>query len=188
MSKKPLKENEFTGAPAGMGSIASAPGWGTHSSPDVSQDPSKFGHGGGAKNILPAKGPQAQSGSAELARDVDKLMAKPNVPTVDDVACGLDYELSQMVVKEKNLAKQRVIANLKKNPHYYSDLDQLNINMDKTPEEIKKDQQMAERKNIFKDMIENHNGFRPKREVTPELEEVMKQMWEDKQKRRSWMG
>lgn len=183
MSKKPLKENEFSGAPAGMGSISSAPGWGTHSSPDVSQDPTKFATGGGL-HTLPAKGPQPSSGSAELARDVDQLMVKKDVPSIDDVACGLDYELSQMVVKNKALAKQRVIANLKKNPHYYSDLDQLNINMDKTPEEIKKDQQMAERKKIFKDMI----GFRPKREVTPELGEVMRQMWDEKQKRRSWMG
>lgn len=183
MSKKPLRENEFTGAPAGMGSISSAPGWGTHSSPDVSQDPTKFATGGGL-HTLPAKGPQPQSGSLELARDVGQMMTKKDVPTVDDVLAGVDWELSQMVVKNKALAKERVIANLKKNPHYYSDLDQLNINMDKTPEELTKEKQMTERKKIFQELLDT----KPKREVSPELGEVMKKMWDEKQKRRSWMG
>jgi hypothetical protein len=180
MTKKQLKENSFDGAPGGAaGSIASAPGYGTHASPNVSQIPNMFGNSDMHKT--PAKGTMADSGSAELSKDVDSLMAKKDVPTVDDIVAGVNWELNQMVTKDKKLAKQNVITNLKKNPHYYSDLDQLNINMDKTPEEIEKEKQMNERKKIFGDIISNRTN---KRDLDPRVTDVMKEMWAEKQRRR----
>ena len=40
---------------------------------------------------------------------------------------ALQYELSQMVKKDKAIAKQTVLKNLKTDPHYYSRLNMLNI-------------------------------------------------------------
>jgi len=177
-----VKENNFEPAPGGMGSLTYAPGWGTHASPEVHQDPTKFATGG-SLHKSPSKDTMADSGSAQLSRDVDQMFSNDDVPSVDDVVAGMNYELRIMVIKDKKMAKQRVVANLKKNPHYYSDLDQLNINMDKTPEEIKKDNQISEINKIFEDMAkEKVNRF----EVKPELSEIMKSMWADKQKRRHW--
>jgi hypothetical protein len=181
MSSKPLKENSFDGAPGGAGgAIVYAPGWGTHSSPNVTQTPNAFGS---FNTKPPAKGMMADSGSAELSQDIDKLMAKKDPPTIDDIVTGINWELNQMITRDKKVAKQRVVANLKKNPHYYSDLDQLNINMDKTPEEIEKEKQMTERKKIFEDMVSQRTNVR---DLDPRVTSVMKDMWEEKQRRRNW--
>ena len=40
---------------------------------------------------------------------------------------ALQYELSNMVKKDKTIAKQTVLKNLKTDPHYYSRLNMLNI-------------------------------------------------------------
>ena len=182
MSSNPIKENSFDGAPGGVGgSLVYTPGWGTHSSPNVSQNPNSFGSSGMHKT--PAKGTMADSGSAELAKDVNTLMTKKDTPTIDDIVAGVNWELNQMITRDKKVAKQRVVGNLKKNPHYYSDLDQLNINMDKTPEEIEKEKQLTERKKIFEDMVSKRTN---KRDLDPRVTSVMRDMWDAKQRKRNW--
>jgi hypothetical protein len=177
-----INENNFEpGMGGNAGSSNTQPGYGTFSSPAVSQNPGQFATNGGNLHKAPSIDTVAQSGSAELSRDVNKLFTKKDVPTIDDVVAGVDWELSQMIFKDKRKAKETVIANLKKNPHFYSDLDQLDINMDKTPQEIEKDRQLAERKKIFADIVTDA----PKKiETKPEIAGIMRQMWEDKQKKR----
>lgn len=181
MSYNPIKENSFDAAPGGSaGAINTQPGYGTFASPNVSQNPASFNSSDG-RHKTPAKlGQMSESGSAALTQAVDMLFKKKDTPTIDDVAAGMDYELSKMVIKDKRVAKGNVIANLKKNPHYYSDLDQLNINMDKTPEEIEKEKQLAETVRIFNEMAKE----KPQREVPTEISNIMREMWEIKQRKR----
>jgi hypothetical protein len=59
---------------------------------------------------------------------VDQLFkGKKQTPSPDEIMSALQYELSQMVKKDKAIAKQTVLKNLKEDPHYYSRLNMLNI-------------------------------------------------------------
>ena len=59
---------------------------------------------------------------------VDQLFkGKKQTPSPDEIMSALQYELSQMVKKDKAIAKQTVLKNLKTDPHYYSKLNMLNI-------------------------------------------------------------
>lgn len=60
----------------------------------------------------------------DVDSEVDKIKHKI---TPDEVLCGIKYELKNDVLKDKDKAKQRVILNLKKDPHFYSSLHMLNI-------------------------------------------------------------
>ena len=62
---------------------------------------------------------------------VDQLFQKKQTPSPDEVMCGLQQELGKMVKKDKNIAKQRVLKNLRKNSNYYSRLEDLNIDDEK---------------------------------------------------------
>lgn len=59
--------------------------------------------------------------------EVDQLFKKKQTPSPDEIMSALQYELSNMVKKDKAIAKQEVLKNLKQDPHYYSRLDMLNI-------------------------------------------------------------
>lgn len=63
----------------------------------------------------------------ELDPKVDQLFQKKQTPSPDEIMSALQYELSNMVKKDKTIAKQQVLKNLKTDPHYYSRLDMLNI-------------------------------------------------------------
>lgn len=67
----------------------------------------------------------------EFNPQVDQLFQKKNTPSPDEVMMGLQYELNNMVKKDKAIAKQMVLNNLKKDDHYYSRLQNLNIDDDK---------------------------------------------------------
>lgn len=67
----------------------------------------------------------------EYDGQVDQIFQKKQTPSPDEIMSALQYELSQMVKKDKAIAKQTVLKNLKSNPHYYSRLDMLNIDDDK---------------------------------------------------------
>ena len=59
---------------------------------------------------------------------VDQLFkGKKQTPSPDEIMSALQYELSQMVKKDKAIAKKTVLKNLKTDPHYYSKLNMLNI-------------------------------------------------------------
>jgi hypothetical protein len=67
----------------------------------------------------------------EFDPKVDQLFQKKQTPSPDEIMSALQYELSKMVKKDKTIAKQQVLKNLKTDPHYYSRLDMLNIDDDK---------------------------------------------------------
>jgi hypothetical protein len=60
-------------------------------------------------------------------KDVDIMFQKKQTPSPDEIMSALQYELGQMVKKDKAIAKRMVLKNLKDDPHYYSKLDMLNI-------------------------------------------------------------
>ena len=60
---------------------------------------------------------------------------------------ALQYELSNMTKKDKTIAKQQVLKNMKQDPHYYSRLNMLNID----DEKMKVDESYGMTDKIFKD-------------------------------------
>ena len=64
----------------------------------------------------------------EFDPQVDQLFqGKKQTPSPDEIMSALQYELGNMVKKDKVIAKQTVLKNMKNDPHYYSRLDMLNI-------------------------------------------------------------
>ena len=63
----------------------------------------------------------------ELSPKVDRLFQKKDTPSPDEILVGLQYELGNQVKKDKYIAKQTVLKNLRKDPKYYSSLKSLNI-------------------------------------------------------------
>jgi hypothetical protein len=66
-----------------------------------------------------------------LAPAVDDLFKKKNTPNPDEIMTGLQFELGQMVKKDKTIAKRIVIDNLRKDPQFYSRLGMMNIDDEK---------------------------------------------------------
>lgn len=197
MQKHSIKENEFFPAPGGAGSLNTQPGTGTFSSPDASQNSGAFGNNNNNKAInqngnLRKDGPDTGS----MAKDLNIIYAKRDTPSVDEVAAGIKYELGQQIKKDKQMAKQQVVTNLKKDPHFYSGLKMLNIddesmvnNMAEAkhpndgPERAKVTTNVSETKKIFEDLTKQSEN---KYVVNSEIVNVMKQMWEQKRQRSAW--
>lgn len=153
--KTPIKENTYE---IGVGGVT-APGWGTHTSPDNRQDSANFPHNDDNKAI----GSQSNLATgvpadpSQLDKTVDQIYGKAVTPSPDEVMCGLDYELQRMTKKDKALAKSKVLNNLKQDPHYYGKLGMLNINdkdMMKNEPLNKSEEQMQERIKLLNKMLE----------------------------------
>ena len=107
----------------------------TFSSPDVSQNPTKFGfvpNIAGSQSNITAVPPEdydnkPMADPAKFEKEVEDIKTKV---TPDEVIAGIQYELKKMVYKRKDLAKILVVSNLKKDPKYYSKLHMLNIDDD----------------------------------------------------------
>lgn len=155
---KKIKENNYDTAQAGItGAINYAVGWGTPASPNVSQTPDSFvkSRSLGSNSNTAANAPSAGS---QHDNEIDQIYDKKDTPSPDEVVTGLKYELQNMTKKDKGLAKEIVLGNLKKDPHYYGKLKMLNIDdkemMDmptsQTPEE-----KMNETIRVLNRMIES---------------------------------
>jgi len=81
------------------------------------------------KNITP----YSQENSWEYVKDVENMSDKV---TPDEVITGIDYEMKKLVLKDKEVAKQIVVKNLKKDPKYYSKLHMMDIEPDEKNEAI----------------------------------------------------
>ena len=153
LMEKLLKENDLGdrmmlgGSYTAGGGVINT-GASTFSSPDSSQNPDAFkssgfspGIKGSATNIdtnFPEDAENATSNTSSLDKtnkDVDAIKYKV---TPDDVLCGITAELKKQTFKRVDVAKKKVIENLKKNPRYYRDLDFLNINDDQVDESYRK--------------------------------------------------
>jgi hypothetical protein len=198
MQKHSIKENEFFPAPGGEGSINGQPGWGTFASPEVSQNSANFAHSDQNKAVDQYGNTRQESPStASLASDLNAIYAKKDTPTPDEIIAGVKYELGQQIKKDKYKAKQAVLTNLKKDPHFYSKLKMLNIDdesMVNNMSEEKKhpnDAPLREKvevnpeatKKIFEELTAAKDQ---KFVVNSKIVDVMKEMWEQKRQRSAW--
>lgn len=138
-----LGDRMMQGLPYGQGgAIAGAvePGvLDTFASPDVVQDPSKYGSLLNKANLT-AKQTQANISPMtpyhgkdpwDYVKDVEQIKYKV---TPDEIIMGIDYEMKKLVLKDKQVAKQKVVNNLKKDPKYYSKLHMLGVYPDEKAE------------------------------------------------------
>lgn len=138
-----LGDRMMQGLPYGQGgAIAGAvePGvLDTFASPDVVQDPSKYGSLLNKANLT-AKQTQATISPMapyngkdpwDYVKDVEQIKYKV---TPDEIIMGIDYEMKKLVLKDKQVAKQKVVNNLKKDPKYYSKLHMLGVYPDEKAE------------------------------------------------------
>ena len=153
MSKN-INENDMgdrmnTGISYGTSGIVN-PGVSTFSSPEASQHPINFYPVGANTvdqySITRTTGPD----------DVDINAIKGKV-TPDEVLTGLDYELKKMTYKNKAHAKELVVANLKKNPKFYSSLQMMGMSDELMNENVEQEAAKIKKEafdNIFKEMME----------------------------------
>lgn len=160
------------GLPYGQGgAITGAGSLDTFSSPDVSQDPNKFGtltdkskitaNTNDSMTKIAPFGPYTGQPPEDFIKDVNKI--KYSV-TPDEVLTGIDYEMKKMVLKDKQVAKQNVVNNLKTDPQYYSKLHMLDIS----------DQ----------DLKEQFTDYRTPQEKA--ISEIIHDMYKHKLNRRNW--
>jgi hypothetical protein len=191
--KKPIvKENSFDGAPAGSaGTVNYSTGWGTHASPANTQYPDRFDtthrNTADVQTGGPAGGKSVDTNMPQqdkLNQDVEQLFQKRDTPSPDEVASGLQYELGRMITKDKARAKEIVIANMKRDPHYYSNLHMLNIDDKKMKvDELAHNANKKEITKIFQEMAD----ARPKKyETKPEIASVIRDMVRQKEERSMW--
>jgi hypothetical protein len=200
MSKKTIKENNFEGGMGGMvGASSTQPGsWGgTAASPEVSQNSNQFASSNNNKAVNQMGNTAKEApGSGSMEGDVNAIYAKKDTPSVDEVVTGLKYELGQQIKKDKRLAKETVLQNLKKNPHFYTELKMLNIddqsmvdNMNESkhpndaPARTKVTPNIEETKKIFAEMAK---GREKKYVVNSQIVDVMEEMWKAKRERNAW--
>jgi hypothetical protein len=150
------------------GSVSGASDLSAFTSPDVSQDPNHFGTlidkskiTAGSKDsmekIAPF-GPYTGQPPEDFVKDVNQIKYKV---TPDEIITGIDYEMKKLVLKDKQVAKQNVVANLKKDPKYYSKLHMLDITDEPEQPDYRTPQEKA-------------------------ISEIMKDLHEKKKQRRNW--
>lgn len=200
MSKYPVKENNFEGGVAGTsGVVNTQPGYGTFASPDASQNSAAFDSSNrnktlGSNSNTALEAPK--SGSQE--RDLSAIYAKKDTPSPDEVVTGIKYELGQQIKKDKRKAKDIVLANLRKDPHYYGDLKMLNIddksmvdNMSETkkhPNDKPLNEKVTitntdETKKIFEDLTKIKDNTYV---VNSGITDIMRDLWDKKRQRSAW--
>jgi hypothetical protein len=188
MGKK-IQENSFEGSPAGAGGTCNySTGYGT---PSVVQNPAHFAS---PQNNKPDNNFSQLSGSSGSPLDlmdknisnspldptksfepqVNQLFQKQNTPSPDEIMSALQYEMNQMVKKDKTIAKQIVLKNLKSDPQYYSRLNMLNIDDDKM--KVNEDNStFGKTKKVLDEMVvERKNKVVPKDD---NLNQIFKEMW-----------
>ena len=153
-----IKENEFSGAPGGSSGTSNyGTGYGTYSSPNVSQnaasfDPLKLSTKAETDDLKRPKDSMQATGSID-AMVKDLYNGKKETPSPDEIITGMKYELGEMYPKDKAIAKEKVVMNLKTDPKYYSKLSMMNIDDDEMTPDV-----TTEIKKIFKELIEKKNS------------------------------
>lgn len=121
------------GLPYGQGgAIPGSSDFDTFSSPEVSQNPDKFDSLNDKSNLTAKQtlnsitpfSPYHGQDPWDYVKDVENVKTKV---TPDEVIMGIDYEMKKLVLKDKQVAKQNVVKNLKKDPKYYSKLHMLGV-------------------------------------------------------------
>lgn len=121
----------------------------------------------------------------QFAPQVDQIFQKKVTPTPDEIMSGLQYELSNMVKKDKAVAKQIVLNHLKGNPRYYSELDMLNIK----DKDMKVDEStVSKTKAVLDKMIEAKQKQKSPIATSPELTQIFKDLTDRRMARRTGQG
>ena len=102
---------------------------GTYASPDAVQNPGSFPADSSNVNIVqpvdhdikPKIDPE------QYKKDIEDIKTKV---TPDDIITGMQYELKKQIFKNKGVAKETVVQNLKENPRYYRDLGMMGMTPD----------------------------------------------------------
>lgn len=136
-------------------------------------DREKPSKGGMYQNAVANK--NANPDNKEFDKDVDQMFQKKITPTPDELLSALQYELNNMVKKDKYIAKSIVLKNLKDDPKYYTRLNMLNIDDDK----MKVDEsQIAKTKAVLDTMIAERQA-RSQAQVlgeSPEINAIFKEL------------
>lgn len=160
------------GLPYGQGgAVTGASSLDTFASPDVTQNPNQFATltdkskiaatDKQSMQVIAPFGPYTGQNPEDYVKDVEQIKYKV---TPDEVIAGIDYEMKKLVLKDKQVAKQNVVTNLKKDPQYYSKLHMLDIedgSEKKEPQDFRTPQEKA-------------------------IAEIMREMHQHKLNRRNW--
>ena len=130
------------------------------------------------------KSPAAASDDAQAGKplnpdqqfdpQVDQLFkGKKQTPSPDEIMSALQYELSNMVKKDKTIAKQQVLKNMKTDPHYYSRLNMLNI--DDKNMKVDETTTFSKTKAVLDEMIAAKQKSVAKAD-TPEISQIFKDL------------
>jgi hypothetical protein len=175
MSNK-IRENAFDAAPGGTSGIVNyqAP-VGTHSSPSNYTTPTDGFNKYYDSNATGQPDTHVNDDSGSFDGDVEQLFKDKDKPTIDDVMAGMQYELQNMIRKDKRVAKERVIDNMKKfGPKYYTKLHMLNIDdTDMTPE-------MKERVNVLNRMVAEKQKKRKDLQLNDAIQDILREKREQK--------
>lgn len=112
----------------------------------------------------------------EFDPQVDQIFKKKQTPSPDEIMSALQYELNNMTKKDKVIAKQIVLKNLKQDPHYYSRLHMLNIDDKDMKVDESKKTTFDKTKSVLDEMI----AARKKTSAiadTPELNQIFKDLY-----------
>lgn len=175
-----IRENSFDPAPGGTaGALNYQAPIGTHSSPSSYQDPQKFNTKDYNKYFNPDVTGQPDTeqmdNSGSLDGDVEKIFAQSAKPSIDDVLVGVQYELQRMIRKDKRIAKERVVNNLKKfGPKYYTKLHMLNI------DDKDMDSPVQETINVLNQMISEKQEKRKELQLNDAIKDILNQKREEK--------
>jgi len=126
----------------------------------------------------------------EFDPQVDKVFQKKDTPSPDEVMSALQYELGNMVKKDKAIAKQTVLDNLKKEPHHYSRLNMLNIDDKQMKVDEARNQTKLVDQSTFdktKAVLDEMIAARQKNVAvanTPEINQIFKDLTDKRQARR----
>ena len=193
MSLNNIKENEFSPAPGGnAGAINVQPGYGTFTSPDVSQTSKHFSPGTtiGTHSNTAKKVPD----KSRIGELIKIIYSKPNPPSPDEIKAAFDRVKGDQIKKDPLAAKLEVLEKMAKDPNAYRGLQDMNID-DKTmmnnvnenkhpndsPARLKINGNVEETKKIFAEMAQSRDK---KYVVNSGISDVMKQMWEQKKNRK----
>jgi hypothetical protein len=196
MSKIAVKENEFFGAPGGSGGAVNyQTPVGTAFGPYQTQNPNQFAHSDLNKSVNQMSNTTKEMpSSGSIENNLDAIYAKKDTPSPDEVITGIKYELGQQIKKDKRKAKENVLANLRKDPHYYGKLKMLNIDdksmVDNMSENIKNPithgkftPNIEETKKIFSELAKSKDT---KYVVNSGIVDVIQQMVKEKKARSNW--
>jgi hypothetical protein len=195
MSNKKLTENEFSPSPGGASGTSNyQTGYGTHSSPDVSQNSNHFATGDSIGTHSNTK--KDPSNPSEAQKLLDIIYSRPNPPSPDDIVAAVKRVMGNQIKKDSLVAKLEVLKNMVKNPNMYKGLQDMGID-DKTmmdtinenrhpndaPARSKVTANVDETKKIFSELVTGRDN---KYVVNSGISEVMKQMWKVKENRNNW--